>query len=125
MKELLVEPGHWASTDACVVYSFFASIGILLGYTQKHKDFVQKIYDNVFYFKKPEEGSIEYDMLVSLGQLPPTYAANEMRSLSKIQKEQVKVWYEEILSLEPQMDANPFLLMMLKPINNFIKNDLK
>ena len=95
-----------------------------MGYTQKHKDFVQEIYDNVFFYRKPEEGSIEYEMLEALGKLPLTYAAKEMRSFPKTQKEQVKIWYEEMLSLEPQMESNPFLIMMLKPINNFIKNDL-
>lgn len=121
MANLLLRPGEWESTNACVAYSFFASIGILLGLSPKHKEFIQKIYDSVFY-TKPEKGSIDYQMLESLGRLPLTYAVNEMKSFSKIQKQQVKTWYEEVLSLEPQMEVNPFLSIMLQQINPIITN---
>lgn len=121
MSELLLRPGEWQSPNACVAYSFFASVGILLGLSQKHKDFIQKVYDSVFY-SKPAQGSIEYQMLESLGRLPLTYVVNEMKSFSTIQKKQVKIWYEEVLALEPQMEINPFLSMMLQQVNPIINN---
>lgn len=121
MSELLLRPGEWQSTNACVAYSFFASVGIMLGLSQKHKDFIQKVYDSVFY-SNPAQGSIEYQMLESLGRLPLTYVVNEMKSFSTIQKKQVKIWYEEVLALEPQMEINPFLSMMLQQVNPIINN---
>lgn len=121
MSELLLRPGKWQSTNACVAYSFFASVGIMLGLSQKHKDFIQKVYDSVFY-SNPAQGSIEYQMLESLGRLPLTYVVNEMKSFSTIQKKQVKIWYEEVLALEPQMEINPFLSMMLQQVNPIINN---
>ena len=121
MSDLLLRPGQWESTRACVAYSFFASMGILLGLSQRHKDFIQKVYDSVF-DTKPHQGSFEYQMLESLGRLPLTYVDNEMKTFSQIQKRQVKLWYEEVLTLEPQMNINPFLSMMLQQINPIINS---
>ena len=121
MSELLLRPEQWESSNACVAYSFFASIGILLGLSQKHKDFIQKVYDSVFY-NKPQKDSFEYQMLESLGRLPLSYLVNEMRSFSSIQKRQVKIWYQEVLSLEPEININPFLTMMLQQINPIIND---
>ena len=121
MAELLLRPGEWVSMRSCVAYSFFAGLGIMLGLTQKHKDFIQMVYDNVFYHK-PQQGSIEYRSIEALGRLPLTYHVGEMRTFSDLEKRQVKIWYAEILSLEPQGEINPFLQMILNQISNHINN---
>ena len=121
MSDLLLRPGQWESSNACVAYSFLSSVALLLGFSQKHNDFLLKIYDNLF-LNKIEEGSFEHQMLESLGKLPPSYVANQMLSFSSIQKKQVRIWYEELLQLDPQMKANPFFDMIFSSINPLIKN---
>ncbi len=119
MSEILLRPGQWQITNACVAYSFLASLAILLGYSQKHNDFLLKVCDNLFE-KRPSKGSFEFQMLESLGKLPLSYAVNEMNKFSDVQRKQLRIWYEEVLLLEPQMKSNPFLDMMLLSINPII-----
>lgn len=116
--DLLLKSGEWSVLDSCVTYSFFASLAIMMGYTEKQSQFVKDIYE--YFFSYPiKKDSFEYQMLESLGKLPIRYHLGEIIKLTDIKKQQVKLWYQYFILLEPMLETPEILKVELPIINNY------
>jgi len=119
MSNLLVQPGQWTSFSSAAVESFLASMAILLGLTEKRKKFLQEVYKNIHGFYTPDNFYHESMKIVS--KWPPNMQLqNCMKECTNLQKKQLKIWYTELLTMEPMENTNPFLQLMLPPISNTI-----
>lgn len=121
MSNLLVQPGHWTSCNSACVESFLAAITILLGLTEKRKQFLQQIHKDVHGSYTPDH--FYYDFLKIFGKWPPhMQLQNCIKECNEMQKKQMKIWYTELLTMEPMENANPFLQLMLPHISNTINS---
>jgi len=119
MENVLLKSKEWSVLDSCLTYSFFASLAIMMGYTDKHRQFVEDIYGYFFPYTIKKD-SFEYQMLESLGKLPIRYHLGEIIKLTDIKKQQVKKWYQYLLLLEPMLETPVILKTELPTINNYI-----
>lgn len=114
MSELLVKAGQWNSFSSSAVESFLAAMSILLGLTPKRKAFIEQIHQDIHGHYKPDE--YYFKSLQDLGRWTPTMQLQYvMKECTDVQKKQLKIWYKEILSMEPMENVNPMLQLMLPP----------
>lgn len=119
MSELIIEPGHWPGVIAGEIEGFLTSVGILIGLTQKRKDFLEQVHKDI-------NGSYEQDefyqrSLKNCGALPPNIVLELMiiKHCQPDQKKQLKIWYTELLAIEPE-EVNPLIKKMLPELSNII-----
>lgn len=121
MSDLLVKPGQWNSFSSSVVESFLAAMSILLGLTPKRKAFIEQIHQDIHGHYKPDEYYIQ--SLQNLGRWPLSMQLQYvMKECNDIQKKQLKIWYKELLAMEPMEEINPMLQLMLPSISNTIND---
>lgn len=119
MSNLIVQPGQWTSFSSAAVESFLASMAILLGLTEKRKKFIEQVHKDVHGFYTPDE--YYHKSLQIFGKWPPTMQLkNCMKECNDQQKKQLKIWYTDLLTMEPMDNVNPFLNLMLPVISNTI-----
>ena len=120
MSELIIEPGHWPGVIAAEIEGFLSSVAILMGLTQKRKDFLAQVHKDIWGSYKPDkfyEGSLE-----NCGAVPPSIVLKLMimKHCQPNQKKQLKIWYAELLTIEPLEEVNPLIKMMLPELSNII-----
>mgnify|MGYP000278013127 FL=1 len=121
MSDLLVKPGQWNSFSSSAVESFLAAMSILLGLTPKRKAFIEQIHQDIHGHYKPDEYYIQ--SLQNLGRWPLSMQLQYvMKECNDIQKKQFKIWYKELLAMEPMEEINPMLQLMLPSISNTIND---
>lgn len=121
MSELIIKAGQWDSFSSSAVESFLASIAILLGLTEKKKKFIEQIYKDIHGPYQPDH--FYYDSLKIIGKWPPNMQLqNCIENCNDTQKKQLKIWYRDLLTLEPMEEINPFLQFMLPQLSNTIEN---
>ncbi len=120
MNELIVQPGHWNWNQAALTESFLTSISIFLGYSQKHKDFLKQVHENIWGSYQPDK--YYYDSLKIVGKWMPPMLLAEINKFDNNYKKQLKIWYTELLTLEPMGDTNPLLSLIISPLSNTINN---
>ena len=121
MSDLLVKPGQWNSFSSSAVESFLAAMSILLGLTPKRKAFIEQIHQDIHGHYKPDEYYIQ--SLQNLGRWPLSMQLEYvMKECNDIQKKQFKIWYKELLAMEPMEEINPMLQLMLPSISNTIND---
>lgn len=125
MSELIVRAGQWNSFSSSAVESFLASASIFMGLTQKRNDFLKQIHEDIHGSYQLDKYYLESRKI--LGSLPPHVVLQKMvmRDCNANQKKQLKIWYTELLAMEPMEEVSPlFELMILLPglsdiINSF------
>ena len=121
MNELLIKSGQWNSFSSSAVESFLTAMSILLGLTPKRKAFLTKIHQDIHGYYEPDE--YYFKSLQNLGRWPISMQLRYvMEECSDIQKRQLKIWYIELLTMEPMEEINPMLQLMLSTISNTINN---
>lgn len=121
MSDLLVKPGQWNSFSSSAVESFLAAMSILLGLTPKREAFIEQIHQDIHGHYKPDEYYIQ--SLQNLGRWPLSMQLQYvMKECNDIQKKQLKIWYKELLAMEPMEEINPMLQLMLPSISNTIND---
>lgn len=119
MSNLIVQPGQWSSISSAAVESFLASMAMLLGLTEKRKKFIEQIHRDVHGPYTPDE--YYHKSLQIVGKWSATMQLqNCMKECNDKQKKQLKVWYTDLLAMEPMDNVNPFLKIMLPAISNTI-----
>lgn len=112
----------WQTDRATVAYSFLANIALFLGYSEKQQDFLVRVHKELFNTSLPQKDTMEYQMLESLGKLPNSYHMSEIIKFTTLQKEQIKKWYLETLTVDPMIEILPFAMIEIKSTNQFILN---
>jgi hypothetical protein len=122
MSELLVQPGHWNSIVAGEVESFLCSVCILIGLTPKRKDFANRVHDDIHGSFNPYNDVNYKNSIENCGKMPPSFVLGSliMKHCNSEQKKQLKIWYTELLAMEPMDDVNPMIKMMLPELSNTI-----
>lgn len=122
MSELLVQPGHWNSIVAGEVESFLCSVCILIGLTPKRENFVNQVHDNIHGPFNPYKDENYRKTIENCGALPPKIVLGLMimKHCNSDQKKQLKIWYTQLLAMEPMDDVNPMIKMMLPELSNTI-----
>lgn len=120
MSNLLVRPGQWNSIDSSEVESFLTQVAIMIGLTEKRKNFLFKIHEDIHGSYTPDEFFTK--SCENLGRLmAPQVLQFIMKDCNDIKKKQLKIWYQELLAMEPMDDdKNPFLAFLLPPLSNTI-----
>jgi hypothetical protein len=118
MSELLVRPGEWTFDKAAMTESFLANIALMLGFTQKHKDFLDRVHDDIWGRYTPD--NFYYESRSIVGKWPPTMQLSEISKYPTKYKQQLKAWYTELQTLDPMAEPNPLFSLMEAPISNTI-----
>jgi hypothetical protein len=120
MSELIIQQGHWPGVIAGEIEGFLASVGILIGLTQKRKDFLEQVHNDIHGSYKPDE--FYQKSLENCGAVPPSIVLKLMimKHCQPDQKKQLKIWYAELLAIEPMEEVNPLIKMMLPELSNTI-----
>lgn len=112
----------WQIDRAAVTYSFLANVALFLGYSEKQQGFLERVHNELFNTSLPQKGSIEYQMLESLGKIPNSYHMSEIKKFTIQQKERIKQWYLETLTVDTMIDMPPLSLVEIRKTNQFILN---
>lgn len=113
MSKLIVEPGHWNDSIAAEAECLLGYVGIMLGLTQKRKDFLEQIHKDIH--GKYVPGEYWHSGVNSLKNAPPhMYLHLIKKGFNSDQKKQLKVWYQELLAIEP-MDEGDILFKLMLP----------
>jgi len=120
MSELIIEPGHWPDVIAGEIEGFLASVAILMGLTQKRKDFLEQVHNDIWGLYEP--GEFYQRSLENCGAVPPSIVLKFMimKRFQPDHKKQLKIWYTELLTIEPMEEGNPLIKMMLPELSNTI-----
>lgn len=119
MTKLLVQPGCWNSFNSSAVESLLLSTAVILGYTQKRKDFLKQVYSNIHGSYTPDNFYHEHHQIIADWPLTMKLR-NCMKFCDETQKKQLKIWYTELLLIEPMEELNPMAELMLPIITNTI-----
>lgn len=107
--------------SSSAVESFLAAMSIFLGLTPKRKAFIEQIHQDIHGHYKPDEYYIQ--SLQNLGRWSLSMQLQYvMKECNDIQKKQLKIWYKELLAMEPMEEINPMLQLMLPSISNTIND---
>ena len=120
MSELIVKSGEWTFDKAALTESFFFFFFFLLGLTQKHKDFLDRIHNDIWGKYQPD--SYYFESCEIVGKWPPTLQLAHICDFPTKYKKQLKIWYSELLTLEPMAEPNPVFSLMVNPISNTIND---
>ena len=117
MSELIVQPGSWNSFNSSEVESFLAAVSIFLGLTQKRIDFLKQVHQDIHGRYTPDKDKYYQDNLRLVGTLPPHTVLQEMimKNCNAGQKKQLKIWFTELLAMEPMHEINPLFEMLILP----------
>lgn len=116
MSELIVEPGHWSGGSAGEVECLLGYVGIMLGLTQKRKDFLEQIHKDIHGTYKPDE--FWHSSVNNLRNAPPHMYLHLIKDyFNSDQKEQLKIWYQELLAIEPMDEQNILYTLMLPELS--------
>ena len=119
MSELIVQPGYWNWLTSSNVESFLAAVSILLGLTQKRKNFLEQVHKDIHGRYQPDE--YYRANLKNMGRLPPHMVLQRiMKYCNTDQKKQLKIWYTELLAMEPMNEVSPLCNIMLPVLSNTI-----
>lgn len=120
MSELIVQPGYWAGVVAGEIEGFLAAVSIMIGLTQKRVDFLTQVHKDIHGPYGPDE--YYQKSLNNCGAMPPHIVLDLLikKHCRPDQKKQLKIWYTELVAMEPMDEANPLIKMMLPELSNII-----
>lgn len=121
MSELLIQTGHWNSLVAGEVESFLCGVCILMGLTKKREDFVNQVHVDIHGTYNPYKDESYVRSAETCGRLPSNVVLGMiMKHCSSDQKKQLKIWYTQLLAIEPMDEENILVKMMLPELSNTI-----
>lgn len=119
MSKPILEELYWNCFSAAEVETLLSQVGICLGLTPTRKDFLNQVHDYIHGGIEPED--MYHESIRNLYRASPEVLLDFIeKHLTKDQKKQLKIWYTELLCLEPMDETNILTKMMIPYISNVI-----